>query len=71
MHAKADTKAEKIEGGSILEVGKGQTRLVRERNDPAPSRPGHSVSGNAKAAKDILDNVLKPGWGRANLWWTL
>ena len=64
---KTECAAGVIEGGSILEVGKEQTRLVEERNDPGPSGPGHSASGNVKAAEDILVNVLKPGWGKAKL----
>lgn len=54
--------AGKIAGGTILEVGAGQTRLVEERNDPGPSGPGCTVEGNAKAAKDILESLGK-GWG--------
>lgn len=56
-----------IEGGTILEVGKAQMRLVRERNDPGPSGPGHTVTGNVKATQDILNNILKPGWGKSML----
>jgi hypothetical protein len=55
--------AGKIEGGSILEVGKNQVRLVGERNDPGPSGPGHTVSGIEKGAEEMF-GLLKKGWGR-------
>jgi 3-hydroxybutyrate dehydrogenase len=59
--------AGKIEGGTILEVGKDQVRLVAELNDPGPSGPGHTVAGNKGAMDGIFLDVLKKGWGKANL----
>jgi 3-hydroxybutyrate dehydrogenase len=64
---KNECSAGKIEGGTILEVGKEQMRLVHERNDPGPSGPGHTVHGNARAAEEIFDSVLKTGWGNPKL----
>lgn len=64
---KNECAAGEIVGGIILEVGKDQTRLVQERMDPGPSGPGHTVHGNFKAAKDILNTLLKPGWGKSKL----
>jgi 3-hydroxybutyrate dehydrogenase len=63
---KDECAAGKIGGGSILEVGKQQVRLVSERNDPGPSGPGHSVSGNEKAAEEVFES-LGQGWGRVKL----
>ena len=59
---KNECEAGKIEGGSILEVGKNQVRLVRERNDPGPSGPGHTVRGIDRAAAEIFE-TLQAGWG--------
>lgn len=64
---KDECAAGKIEGGSILEVGKNQVRLVSERNDPGPSGPGNTVSGNDRAAEDIFENLRDEGLGRSNL----
>jgi hypothetical protein len=63
---KDECAAGPIEGGTILEVGKGQIRLVLEKNDPGPSGPGHTVHGNAQVTEDILNSQLKPGWGKLN-----
>lgn len=64
---KDECAAGKIEGGTILEVGKDQVRLVGVRNDPGPSGPGHTVHGNEKATEEILNSVLRAGWGKPNL----
>jgi 3-hydroxybutyrate dehydrogenase len=64
---KDECSAGKIEGGSILEVGKEQVRLVSERNDPGPSGPGHSVTGNARAADEVFETLKEDGWGRSKL----
>jgi len=60
---KDECSAGRIEGGSVLEVGKDQVRLVYERNDPGPSGPGNTVHGNAKAAEEIVRSLRK-GWGK-------
>jgi len=60
---KTECSAGKIEGGSILEVGKDRQRLVFERNDPGPIGPGLTVTGNVKAMEDIFETELKSGWG--------
>lgn len=64
---KDECAAGKIEGGSILEVGKNQVRLVSERNDPGPSGAGHSVSGNGRAAEEMLNSLMEEGWGKAKI----
>jgi len=64
---KNECAAGKIEGGSILEVGKNQVRLVSERNDPGPSGPGNTVSGNARAAEEIFENLREEGWRKSKL----
>jgi 3-hydroxybutyrate dehydrogenase len=56
--------AGKIAGGTILEVGKDQTRLVAEVNDPGPSGPGHTARGIPKAIEGILDSMAVEGWGK-------
>lgn len=61
---KDECAAGKIEGGTILEVGKDQVRLVEMLNDPGPSGPGHSARGNAQSAEELLESELKPGWGK-------
>ena len=58
-----ECSAGKIAGGSILEVGKAQKRLVHERNDPGPSGPGNTVTGIAKAVEEIFETGVKKGWG--------
>jgi len=64
---KDSCEAGEIRGGTILEVGKGQTRLVGELNDPGPSGPGHTVQGNKKAMDEVFEGILKRGWGKAKL----
>lgn len=61
---KNECAAGPIVGGTVLEVGKDQTRLVQPLNDPGPSGAGHTVHGNAKAADEIITSELKPGWGK-------
>lgn len=54
---------EELLGGSILEVGKDQTRLVKALNDPGPSGPGHTVS-NLVSQYDEVYELLEGGkWG--------
>lgn len=63
---KDECAAGKITGGTILEVGKDQTRLVAEVNDPGPSGRGHTARGVPKAAEGILDAMAVDGWGIPN-----
>lgn len=58
--------AGRIEGGSILEVGKNQIRFVHERNDPGPTGAGHTLTGNAAAQKGIFAKLLERGWGKSS-----
>jgi 3-hydroxybutyrate dehydrogenase len=61
---KDECAAGKIAGGTILEVGKDQTRLVAEVNDPGPSGLGHTARGIPKATEGILDSMAVEGWGK-------
>ncbi|KAF4958152.1 hypothetical protein FGADI_2619 [Fusarium gaditjirri] len=42
-------------GGTVLEVGKGQTREVHVLNDVGPSGSGHSVSGLGKGVDEVWE----------------
>lgn len=42
-------------GGTILEVGKDQTRHVKVLNDAGPSGAGHSVSAAGKGADEVWE----------------
>ncbi|KAJ4985487.1 short chain dehydrogenase [Stagonosporopsis vannaccii] len=51
-------------GGTVLEVGKGQTRRVGQFMDPGPRGRGHTV-GKAEGAYGEVYKVLEAeGWGR-------
>lgn len=52
-----------LPGGTVLEVGKGQTREVGALNDPGPSGSGHTVS-NIVATYEEVYGMLEGGeWG--------
>ncbi|KAF2631366.1 NAD(P)-binding protein [Macroventuria anomochaeta] len=55
---------EDLPGGSILEVGKEQTRLVQALNDPGPSGPGHTVSNLVGKYKEVYGLLEGGDWGR-------
>lgn len=61
---KDECSAGKIAGGTILEVGKDQTRLVAELNDPGPSGRGHTARGIPQAMGEVLDSMAVEGWGK-------
>ena len=61
---KDESAAGKIGGGTVLEVGKDQTRLVTELNDPGPSGPGHTARGIPQAMNAVLDSLAVEGWGK-------
>lgn len=44
-------------GGTVLEVGKNQTRKVSILNDPGPSGAGHTVGGMDKAAAEVWESL--------------
>lgn len=50
-------EAHKHIGGTVLEVGKHQTRHVEVLNDPGPSGAGHTVSAAGKAKDDIWEQL--------------
>ncbi|KAG4273300.1 3-hydroxybutyrate dehydrogenase [Fusarium proliferatum] len=46
---------EEYVGGTVLEVGKGQTREVHVLNDSGPSGSGHTVSGLGKGIDEVWE----------------
>jgi 3-hydroxybutyrate dehydrogenase len=61
---KDECSAGKITGGIILEVGKNQTRIVAEFNDPGPSGAGHSVQNEPQIIEEIFKSAAAGGWGK-------
>jgi 3-hydroxybutyrate dehydrogenase len=59
-----ECSAGKITGGTILEVGKNQTRIVAAMNDPGPSGPGHSVRNEPQIIEEIFNSAAAGGWGK-------
>jgi hypothetical protein len=58
---------ETLVGGSILEVGKEQTRLVKALNDPGPSGKGHTVSRLEERYGEVFERLESEEWWRAKL----
>jgi NAD(P)-dependent dehydrogenase (short-subunit alcohol dehydrogenase family) len=54
---------EAAQGGTILEVGAGQRRIVRAFMDPGPSGKGNTNSGMEKAFGEVLGWMDEDGWG--------
>ena len=52
-----------LPGGSILEVGKGQTRMVEALNDPGPSGVGHTVSNLVGKYEEVYGVLEGDEWG--------
>lgn len=48
---------EEYVGGTVLEVGKSQTRQVEVLNDAGPSGAGHTVGNAAKGADEVWENL--------------
>ena len=59
------SKIVKVEGGFILEVGKGQVRKVEAFMDPGPSGLGSTVGGLVEAEEEILERLKGGDWGRS------
>ncbi|KAJ4290272.1 hypothetical protein N0V90_010487 [Kalmusia sp. IMI 367209] len=55
---------EDLGGGTVLEVGAGQTRRVEQFNDPGPSGRGHTVSRLEKSYEEVFGWLGKKGWGK-------
>jgi NAD(P)-dependent dehydrogenase (short-subunit alcohol dehydrogenase family) len=51
-------------GGTILEVGAGQTRVVGQFNDPGPSGAGHTVSKLEASYEEVYGWLAQDGWGK-------
>ncbi|MCJ1270991.1 hypothetical protein MMC22_010890 [Lobaria immixta] len=61
---KEGTRLVKVEGGMILEVGKGRVRVVNPFMDPGPSGNGNTVRGMAQLEEELYNNLLQVGtWG--------
>ncbi|KAJ9616912.1 hypothetical protein H2200_000632 [Cladophialophora chaetospira] len=63
----ADAMVELVEkdeyvGGTILEVGHGQTRVVPLLNNPGPSGSGHTISGFGDAIDDVWQMMAGGNW---------
>jgi len=52
-------------GGTVLEVGKGQSRTVEVKHDPGPTGSGMSVSNRGDAQQEVWDRLATKGWGQA------
>ncbi|KAF2085506.1 NAD(P)-binding protein [Saccharata proteae CBS 121410] len=53
-------------GGTIVEVGKGNTRVVEAFNDPGPSRDpkdGFVASNSKKGTEEVFGWLQEEGWG--------
>lgn len=50
---------ERFVGGTVLEIGKDQTREVQILNDPGPSGAGHTVSDASKGINEVFDILAK------------
>lgn len=55
---------EELGGGTILEVGAGQTREVQQLNDPGPSGKGHTVSRLTDQYEEVFGWLGEDGWGK-------
>ncbi|KAL8669078.1 MAG: hypothetical protein Q9168_006315 [Polycauliona sp. 1 TL-2023] len=53
----------RIEGGLILEIGKGRIRKVEQFNDPGPSGDGNSVGNLPLVDGEILEMLGSGEWG--------
>jgi hypothetical protein len=52
-----------LPGGTVLEVGKGQTREVQALNDPGPSGRGHTVGNLVEKYEEVYGLLEGEGWG--------
>ncbi|KAI8938497.1 hypothetical protein NX059_004387 [Plenodomus lindquistii] len=53
---------EELVGGTVLEVGKQQTRVVGVLNDPGPSGKGHTVSRLGEGDEEVFGWLGGVGW---------
>jgi hypothetical protein len=56
---------ETLPGGTVLEVGRGNSRLVTAFNDPGPQGDGHKVSKSAEAVIKVHQLLEEDGWGKS------
>lgn len=57
-------ESEDMKGGTILEVGHEQTRVVPLFNNQGPSGAGMSVSGISTVVKEVFDCLAEKEWGK-------
>ncbi|KAF2438427.1 NAD(P)-binding protein [Karstenula rhodostoma CBS 690.94] len=50
-------------GGTVLEVGAGQTRRVEQFNDPGPRGRGHTASNLGSSYEEVFEWLGAEGWG--------
>ncbi|CAD0046275.1 unnamed protein product [Aureobasidium pullulans] len=55
---------EDMVGGTILEVGHEQTRIVPMLNNPGPKGAAISVSGTPGLIDGVLESLSEEGWGK-------
>ncbi|KAF1973934.1 NAD(P)-binding protein [Bimuria novae-zelandiae CBS 107.79] len=55
---------EGLEGGTVLEVGRAQTRRVEAFMDPGPSGSGHTVGRLEEGYDEVFGWLEGEGWGR-------
>ncbi|EON65617.1 hypothetical protein W97_04856 [Coniosporium apollinis CBS 100218] len=55
---------ERYRGGTVLEVGHKQTRMIGMLNDPGPSGEGHMVSHMQKGIDEVFESLKEDGWGK-------
>ncbi|KAL1606254.1 hypothetical protein SLS60_003656 [Paraconiothyrium brasiliense] len=55
---------EGLGGGTVLEVGAGQTRRVEQFNDPGPSGRGHTVTNLERSYEEVFGWLGEEGWGK-------
>jgi NAD(P)-dependent dehydrogenase (short-subunit alcohol dehydrogenase family) len=55
---------DELPGGTVLEVGCGNTRLVTAFNDPGPQGTGHGASKIGEGTTDVYNLLNQEGWGK-------
>jgi hypothetical protein len=54
---------EKVRGGTVLEVGKGSTRVVEILHDKGPSGPGLGATGRGDSMEKLVERLTGGEWG--------
>ena len=61
--AREGTKEVAVQGGMILEVGKGSVRVVEQFNDVGPSGEGNTVGNAGVAEEEVFERLEGGDWG--------